>query len=133
MTPRRFAYSRFVTDWRSLAADHGLDPLTGEYTYADDPLWWAKRPEAWHDPGIAHSKVEAEAIRNIAAAARAAQGVKPAITLTAYEGMALVREVAAELHAERQRDLPLRDLHRRRGVTVEEIAGQRMEVPIRVA
>jgi len=131
LTPRRFDYRAFVTDWRSLAADHGLDPLTGEYTYADDPLWWAKRPEAWHDPGLAHSRVEAEAIRNIAAAARAAQGVKPAQTLAqamTAEFRQIVREVLREEHT-----IPLRELHARRGETVADVAGMRMIVPIKVA
>ena len=44
MTSRRpFNYAEFVAGWRAIAADHGIDPVTGCYNYADDPGWW-KRP-----------------------------------------------------------------------------------------
>ena len=62
MTSRRaFNYAEFVKGWRALAADHGLDPITGCYNYADDAGWW-KRPEMWTDAGISHSCVERDAI-----------------------------------------------------------------------
>lgn len=131
MTARRaFDLAAFRKGWRDLAADHGLDPITGEPLAATDAGWW-KDPEMWSDPGPAHSVVEAQAIASIAAQARAAAPPK----LTTLEAIGLIREVVAEMASERlvQQMLPLRELHARRGVEVAEVLGIRMEVPIRVA
>lgn len=128
MARKPFDYSAFVAGWRELCADHGLDPRTGQYTYADDPRWWAKDPLMWTDAGPAHSIVERDAIASIAAQARAAHGLAEPKTLAD-----IVQEAWREDGAARSRQLvlPLRELHLRRGVTVEEVAGLRMEVLIK--
>jgi hypothetical protein len=117
---RRFDYAAFLRGWRELAAENGLDPLTGTETG-----WWAK-PEIWADAGVHHSSTEAAAIRSIAAQARAAQPPR----MTTLEAMTLVREVMTEMAAERmtQLILPLREMHARRGVEVITLEGVRLEV-----
>lgn len=130
MTKRKpFDYRAFRDGWRALAADHGIDPRTGQYAYTDDARWWAKDPLMWTDAGPAHSIVERDAISSIAAQARAAHGLAEPRTLAD-----VVREAWHEDGAARSRQmtLPLRELHRRRGVTVEEVAGLRMEVLIKL-
>lgn len=162
-TPRRpFNYAQFVTRWRWLCDMYGLDAKTSyvlEYEWAyklddrgvrrlmrvpvaperepeclvDDQAgtWWA-RPELWHEAGRNHSSTEAAALANVAAQARRlANAPEPEAleTRMAREFRQIVREVLSEERA----NLPLRELHARRGVTVEEVAGQRMEVPIKKA
>lgn len=160
-TPRRpFNYAQFVTRWRWLCDMYGLDAKTSyvlEYEWAyklddrgvrrlmrvpvvperepecmvDDQAgtWWA-RPELWTESGRNHSSTEAAALANVAAQARRlANAPEPEAleTRMAREFRQIVREVLSEERAA----LPLRELHARRGVTVEEVAGQRMEVPIK--
>jgi hypothetical protein len=132
-TRRRFVYAEFVQGWRALAAAHGLDAATGQSLASADPHWW-RDPALWRDPGPAHSVVEREAIANIAAEARALAGQKPPETLAqamTREFRQIVREAMTEAAQTRRRDLPLRELHALRGVTVEEVAGQRMEVSLK--
>jgi hypothetical protein len=129
MTKRKpFDYKAFVAGWRELCADHGLDPRTGLYTYADTPGWW-KRVELWHDAGVAHSVVERDAIASIAQQARAAHGLAEPRTLAD-----VVQDAWREDGASRSRQLvmPLRELHAKRGVTIETIAGMRLEVAIKL-
>ena len=126
-----FNYARFVAGWRAIAADHGIDPISGQYNYADDAGWWMKDPLMWADAGPAASCVERDAIASIAAQARAAHGLAEPRTLADT-----VQEAWREDGASRSRQLvmplvPLRDLHKRRGMEVADVAGQRMIVPIR--
>lgn len=135
MTRRAFDYRAFRDGWRKLAADHGIDPITGCYNYADDAGWW-KRPELWHDPGPSASIVERDAIASIAAQARAAYGLKAPPTLEQVmtaEFRAVVKEALEEDRAAKRRELPLRELHALRGETVIDIEGMRVLVPIKVA
>jgi hypothetical protein len=150
MTTRRpFDYRAFRDGWRALAADHGIDPRTGQYAYADDARWWAKDPLMWTDAGPAHSSVEQAAFASIAAQARAAAHT-PTANVThlsnavdySDQRMYEVINNPTALH-----DLPLREmhwhegigdysphdlslalLHEMRGVEVVEIEGLRMEV-----
>lgn len=114
-----------LRDYRAACYANGINPATGNPARCDNPHWW-KDVALWDQPGPAHSIVEAAAIQSIAAQARAAMP-KPAETLTeamAREFRQIVKEVLAE-------ELPLRELHRRRGVEVVELAGLRVEVAIR--
>ena len=102
---------------------------TGNPAAWDDPRWWAN-PALWTESGRNHSSTEAAALANVAAQARRlANAPEPEAleTRMAREFRQIVREVLSEERAA----LPLRELHARRGVTVEEVAGQRMEVPIK--
>lgn len=122
MTPRRFDYRAFVTGWRALAAEHGLDAATGNPVACADAGWW-RNPAYWADPGPARSVVEAAAITAIAAQARAAAGQAEPQTLEAAmtaEFRAIVREVLTEERAT-QHTIPLADLHALRGAHVEYI------------
>ena len=123
---RRFDYAEILQGWRAIAADNGLDPLTGTRIG-----WWAK-PDIWTDAGVHHSSTEAAAIRSIAAQARAAVGAAPAMTLEqamTREFRAIVREALAEDMALK----PLRDRMAAQGKTVETVNGVRLEAPLRVA
>lgn len=134
MTRRAFHYPTFLAEYRAKCADRGIDPMTGNPTACGDRNWWAQLG-LWDDPGPAHSSVEAAAISSIARQARFMAGVPDAIATTtdlpptmAAQLTELAAEGALRLH---QLELPLIELHRRRGETVEEVAGQRMLVPIR--
>ena len=82
----------------------------------------------WTDAGISHSCVERDAIASIAAQARAAHGLAEPKTLADVVQDAWREDGAAR---SRQLVLPLRELHRRRGVTIETIEGMRLEVAIK--
>ena len=83
----------------------------------------------WTDAGISHSCVERDAIASIAAQARAAHGLAEPKTLADVVQDAWREDGAAR---SRQIVLPLRELHRRRGVTIETIEGMRLEVAIKL-
>jgi hypothetical protein len=128
--PRRpFDYKAFVAGWRAIAADHGIDPVSGQYNYADDAGWWKRDPLMWIDQGPAHSCVERDAISSIATQARAAHGLAEPRTLAD-----VVQDAWREDGASRSRQLvmPLRELHAKRGLTIETIAGMRLEVAIKL-
>lgn len=165
---RAFDYRAFVQGWRRLCAQRGLDAKTGytletvcEYRLDErgvrrmvrvpvhpdaepeclvdeaSPTWW-QMPVLWESPGSAHSVVEAEAFRNIAADARAIHRLAEPPTLEeamTREFRLLVREVLTEeVRAGWPVQLPLiplRTMYTKRGETVEEVAGLRMIVPIR--
>ncbi len=129
-TPRRpFNRAAFLAGYRAACEAQAVDPATGNPAAWDDPHWWAN-PALWTESGRNHSSTEAAALANVAAQARRlANAPEPEAleTRMAREFRQIVREVLSEERAA----LPLRELHARRGVTVEEVAGQRMEVPIK--
>lgn len=129
-TPRRpFNRAAFLAGYRAACEANAVDPATGNPAAWDDPHWWAN-PALWTETGRNHSSTEAAALANVAAQARRlANAPEPEAleTRMAREFRQIVREVLSEERAA----LPLRELHARRGVTVEEVAGQRMEVPIK--
>ena len=131
-TPRRpFNRAAFLAGYRAACEAQAVDPATGNPAAWDDPHWWAN-PALWTETGRNHSSTEAAALANVAAQARRlANAPEPEAleTRMAREFRQIVREVLSEERAA----LPLRELHARRGVTVEEVAGQRMEVPIKKA
>ena len=128
-TPRRpFNRAALIAAYRAACEAQAVDPATGNPAAWDDPHWWAN-PALWTETGRNHSSTEAAALANVAAQARRlANAPEPEAleTRMAREFRQIVREVLSEERA----NLPLRELHRRRGVTVDEVAGQRMEVPI---
>lgn len=157
MTIRAFDYRAFRDGWRKLAAAHGLDHRTGcplemETVYRLDergrrvmaripilpdpppePLcdpasvtWWQQLP-LWSEIGPNASVVEAEALASIAAQVRRIAGVPKPETLEVAmtrEFRQIVREVLTD-------EIPLRELHRRRGMIVEDVLGVRMEIPLK--
>ena len=156
---RRFVYADFIREWRALAGQYGLNAKTGapierECVYRTDaagrrrldyvpvqpdreplrlcepsnPRWWTL-PELWHDSGPAASVVERDAIASIAQQARAAHGLAEPRTLAD-----VVQDAWREDGASRSRQLvmPLRELHAKRGLTIETIAGMRLEVAIKL-
>ena len=129
-TPRRpFNRAAFLAGYRAACEAQAVNPATGNPAAWDDPHWWAN-PALWTETGRNHSSTEAAALANVAAQARRlANAPEPEAleTRMAREFRQIVREVLSEERAA----LPLRELHARRGVTVEEVAGQRMEVPIK--
>ncbi len=129
-TPRRpFNRAAFLAGYRAACEANAVNPATGNPAAWDDPHWWAN-PALWTESGRNHSSTEAAALANVAAQARRlANAPEPEAleTRMAREFRQIVREVLSEERAA----LPLRELHARRGVTVEEVAGQRMEVPIK--
>ena len=129
-TPRRpFNRAAFLAGYRAACEANAVNPATGNPAAWDDPHWWAN-PALWTESGRNHSSTEAAALASIAAQARRlANAPEPEAleTRMAREFRQIVREVLSEERAA----LPLRELHARRGVTVEEVAGQRMEVPIK--
>lgn len=160
-TPRRpFDYAAFRARYRSALITHGLNPRTGlpaevETVYRvdeagrrtlaripvlpdaeperlcdpSDPMWWAKA-DLWAEIGPNHSSVEAAALSSIARQARAISGVPEPQTVDQA-----VREAWEADGADRmvQIPLPLRDIHKARGVEVVTLNGLRIEVPIKVA
>ena len=159
-TPRRpFNYAQFVTRWRWLCDMYGLDAKTSyvlEYEWAyklddrgvrrlmrvpvaperepeclvDDQAgtWWAN-PGLWTESGRNHSSTEAAALANVAAQARRAQSLPAMNPESEY---ALRPSVKAEVAAWAADCVPpLREIHRRQGLVVDEILGVRMIVPIR--
>ena len=129
-TPRRpFNRAAFLAGYRAACEAQAVDPATGNPAAWDDPHWWAN-PALWTETGRNHSSTEAAALASIAAQARRlANAPEPEAleTRMAREFRQIVREVLSE----ERTSLSLRELHARRGVTVEEVAGQRMEVPIK--
>ena len=129
-TPRRpFNRAAFLAGYRAACEAQAVNPATGNPAAWDDPHWWAN-PALWTETGRNHSSTEAAGLANVAAQARRlANAPEPEAleTRMAREFRQIVREVLSEERAA----LPLRELHARRGVTVEEVAGQRMEVPIK--
>lgn len=135
MTSRRSARA-YLDAYRSRCVERNLDPATGDpYVFVwpaerqqpDGLPWWCS-PELM-EAGEAQSVTEREAMRNLAAETRRRTRTpepEPLEVRMAREFRQIVREVLSEERAA----LPLRELHRRRGVTVDEVAGQRMEVPI---
>jgi len=135
-TPRRpFNRAAFLAGYRAACEAQAVNPATGNPAAWDDPHWWAD-PALWAECGRNHSSVEADALRSIAAQARAIAGVKEEPTLVqrmAAEFRAVVKEALEEDRAARRADLPLRQLHALRGETVIDIEGMRVLVPIKVA
>ena len=129
-TPRRpFNRAAFLAGYRAACEAQAVNPATGNPAAWDDPHWWAN-PALWTESGRNHSSTEAAALANVAAQARRLANAPEPEALEvrmAREFRQIVREVLSEERAA----LPLRELHARRGVTVEEVAGQRMEVPIK--
>ena len=129
-TPRRpFNRAAFLAGYRAACEANAVNPATGNPAAWDDPHWWAN-PALWTESGHNHSSTEAAALANVAAQARRlANAPEPEAleTRMAREFRQIVREVLSEERAA----LPLRELHARRGITVEEVAGQRMEVPVK--
>lgn len=132
--PRRpFNRAAFLASYRARCVETGLDPVTGNPQGRADPHWWAD-PALWAECGRNHSSVEADALRSIAAQARAIAGVKEEPSLVqrmAAEFRAVVKEALEEDRAARRADLPLRQLHALRGVEVIEIEGMRIEVALK--
>jgi hypothetical protein len=139
MTRRPFNAAAFLAGYRAACIEADFDPLTGNPNACADPLWWARDPALWNDPGPAHSSVEAEALASIAAQVRRIAGVPDAEAPGAdYAIRPSVRAEIASLAEDGagrlvQGVLPLRDIHRRQGVVVEEVLGVRLIVPIKVA
>jgi len=127
-TPRRpFNRAAFLAGYRAACEAQAVDPATGNPAAWDDPHWWAN-PALWTETGRNHSSTEAAALANVAAQARRLANAPEPETLEVAmtrEFRQIVREVLCE-------ELPLRELHRRRGVTVETIEGLRLEVPVKV-
>ena len=128
-TPRRpFNRAAFLAGYRAACEANAVDPTTGNPEAWDDPHWWA-RPELWHESGRNHSSTEAAALANVAAQARRAQSLPAMNPESEY---ALRPSVKAEVAAWAADCVPpLREIHRRQGVVVDEILGVRMIVPIR--
>ena len=164
---RPFNYAQFVTRWRWLCDMYGLDAKTSyvleyEWTYklddrgvrrlmrvpvaperepeclVDDQAgtWWAN-PALWTETGRNHSSTEAAALANVAAQARRAAGIRPALLLADLTTADLTTVVREYMHEEydrrRSADLSLRELHALRGEMVDTILGVRMLVPIKKA
>ena len=130
MTARpAFNYRKFVADWRELAAENGVDALTGEPLIETGTPWWARDPGMWEN-GPNASSVEAEALASIASQARRIAGVPEPETVADAVRAAWDEDGARR---ERQIAMPLRELHMARGEIVDLVAGVRMLVPVKVA
>lgn len=125
---KSFDAAAFKQQFRAAAAARGIDPAVGATGYqlanrfadehkqaAKDTGWWRKRA-FWDNAGLAHSTTEEEALRSIRAQCDPSAGQ---LDVLEQWGVALLREVFSELRRERQDGVPLRELHRRRGVKVE--------------
>lgn len=129
-TPRRpFNRAAFLAGYRAACEAQAVDPATGNPAAWDDPHWWAN-PALWTESGRNHSSTEAAALANVAAQARRLANAPEPEALEARMAREF-RQIVREVLSEERAALPLRELHARRGVTVEEVAGQRMEVPIK--
>jgi hypothetical protein len=126
LTRPAFNYRAFVTRWRALAADHGIDTRTGEPLPVAGRPWWVQL-DLWTEVGDNASVVEAEAFANIAAEVRRIAGVPEPETVA--DAVRAIWQEDGE-RRERQIAMPLRDLHAARGETVEMIVGVRMLVPV---
>ena len=136
MNRRPFNAAAFLAGYRAACLEADIDYRTGNPNACADPLWWA-RVELWSDPGAAHSVVEAEAIASIAAQSRRIAGVAeaeaPGVDYAIRPSVRAEIASLAEDGAGRLVQLPLREIHRRQGVVVEEVLGVRMTIPIKVA
>ena len=129
-TPRRpFNRAAFLAGYRAACEANAVNPATGNPAAWDDPHWWAN-PALWTESGRNHSSTEAAALASIAAQARRLANAPEPEALESRMARAF-RQIVREVLSEERAALPLRELHARRGVTVEEVAGQRMEVPIK--
>jgi hypothetical protein len=134
---RTFNYRAFVAEWRELCSAQHIDPASGNPLGYDDPRWWARDCSIWAEIGPNASTVEAEAFASIASQVRRIAGVPDVTTEAEYvlrpsmqaEVVALAEDGANAMH---QTIMPLRDVHRRQGLVVENILGVRMTVPIKM-
>lgn len=136
-TPRRpFNRAAFLAGYRAACEAQAVDPATGNPAAWDDPHWWAN-PGLWTESGRNHSSTEAAALANVAAQARRAAGIRPALLLADLTTADLTTVVREYMHEEydrrRSADLSLRELHALRGEMVDTILGVRMLVPIKKA
>lgn len=134
--------ARAILDaYRARCVERDLDPATGlprvfawlpERQQPNGRAWWCD--PSLMDAGECQSTTEREAMHNLAAETRRLTG-QQSPRLTTLDAMGLVREVMAEMAAERmvQQVLPLRELHARRGVEVVTIEGVRLEVDKKTA
>jgi hypothetical protein len=138
LTVRRpFNRTAFLAGYRAACIAADLDPTTGNARANDDPRWWARDCSIWAEIGPNASTVEAEAFASIASQVRRIAGVPDVTTEAEYvlrpsmqaEVIALAEDGANAMH---QIVMPLRDIHRRQGVVIDEILGVRMVVPIRM-
>jgi hypothetical protein len=127
LTRRPFNARALIAGYRAACIAADLDPATGNPCANDDPGWWARDYLMWQDPGPAHSPVEAEALASIAAQVRRIAGVPEPETVE--DAVRAIWDEDAERRS-RQIALPLRELHAKRGETVELIVGVRMLVPV---
>jgi hypothetical protein len=131
MTRRTFNYRKFVADWRELCAVQRIDPISGNPLGFDDPRWWARDCSIWAEIGPNASVVEAEAFASIASQVRRIAGVPDVTTEAEYrlrpsmqaEVDALAEDGANAMHQTIMplRDVPLRQIHAKRGAHIEYI------------
>jgi hypothetical protein len=134
----------YLDAYRARCIERDLDPTTGgqrvfawpeERKQPHGRPWWAG-VEQFAEIGPNASTVEAEAFASIASQVRRIAGVPDVTTEAEYvlrpsiaaEVDALAEDGANAMH---QTIMPLRDIHRRQGVIVEEILGVRMTIPIK--
>jgi hypothetical protein len=127
----------YLDAYRARCVERDLDPATGNqrvFAWPEERKqpcgrpWWAG-VDVFAEIGVNHSTVEAEAFAAIASQVRRIAGVPEPETVADAVRAAWVTDGAERMH---QIELPLREIHRRRGETVQELVGIRMLVPIRI-
>jgi hypothetical protein len=144
LTARQSARA-YLDAYRARCVERDLDPATGGqrvFAWPDERKqphgrpWWAG-VDVFAEIGVNHSTVEAEAFANITSEVGRIAG-RPYVTNEAEyvlrpsmraEVIAMAEDGANAMH---QTIMPLRDIHRRQGVVIDEILGVRMVVPIRM-
>jgi hypothetical protein len=144
LTARQSARA-YLDAYRARCVERDLDPATGGqrvFAWPEERKqpcgrpWWAG-VDVFSEIGPNASTVEAEAFASIASQVRRIAGVPDVTTEAEYvlrpsmqaEVIALAEDGANAMH---QIVMPLRDIHRRQGVVIDEILGVRMVVPIRM-
>jgi hypothetical protein len=136
----------YLDAYRARCVERDLDPATGgqrvfawpeERKQPHGRPWWAG-VDVFAEIGPNASTVEAEAFASIASQVRRIAGVSDVANEADAEYRlrpsmqaevnALAEDGANAMH---QTIMPLRDVHRRQGLIVDEILGVRMVVPIR--
>jgi hypothetical protein len=144
LTARQSARA-YLDAYRARCVERDLDPATGgqrvfawpeERKQPHGRPWWAG-VDVFAEIGPNASTVEAEAFASIASEVGRIAG-RPYVTTEAEyvlrpsmqaEVIALAEDGANAMH---QTIMPLRDVHRRQGLIVENILGVRMTVPIKM-
>jgi hypothetical protein len=135
----------YLDAYRARCIERDLDPATGGqrvFAWPEERKqpcgrpWWAG-VDVFAEIGPNASTVEAEAFASIASQVRRIAGVPDVTNESEYvlrpsmraEVIAMAEDGANAMH---QTIMPLRDIHRRQGVVIDEILGVRMVVPIRM-